>query len=128
MIAFHELDLVLEFHREQLELYGGGKGIRDQGMVESAVMRPHHKAAYGEPDIYELAAAYLFGIVQNHPFVDGNKRTGFVAADVFLALHGISVEAEQAEVVALVLGVADGRIIEDGIAAFLRDHSAPIET
>lgn len=126
MTVFHDVDFVIDIHNEQLKLHGGATGTRDPGMLESAVARPLQKAAYGEPDLCELAAAYLFGIVRNHPFVDGNKRTGFVAADVFLALNGLSVEAPQEDVVAFVLGVAAGEIDEDGATRFFRDHVVPI--
>jgi death-on-curing protein len=122
MIDFHDVAFVLQMHEEQLQAHGGASGIRDQGMLESALARPLQKATYGDPDLSELAAAYLFGIVKNHPFVDGNKRTGFVAADTFLALHGQSVEAAQEDIVAFVLAVAAGEIDEDGAAAFFRDH------
>lgn len=95
-------------------------------MLESALARPLQKEAYGAPDLAELAAAYLFGIVKNHPFVDGNKRTGFAAADIFLYFNGLSVEAEQEEIVQFVLMVAAGEIDEDGAGAFFRDHVEPV--
>lgn len=126
MIGFHDLEFILAIHDEQLRQHGGAAGVRDIGMLESALARPQQKNAYGDPDLCELAAAYLFGIVKNHPFIDGNKRTGFAAADIFLALHNLSLEALQEEVVALVLGVAAGEIDEAGAAAFLRDHVVPI--
>jgi death on curing protein len=126
MTIFHDVDFVIDIHNEQLKRHGGATGTHDPGMLESAIARPLQKAAYGEPDLCELAAAYLFGIVRNHPFVDGNKRTGFVAADVFLALNGLSVEAPQEDVVAFVLGVAAGEIDEDGATRFFRDHVVPI--
>lgn len=127
MIGFHDLDFILAIHEEQLKQHGGAKGIRDTGMLESALARPQQKNAYAEPGLCELAAAYLFGIVKNHPFVDGNKRTGFAAADIFLALHKLSVEALQEDVVAFVLGVAAGEIDEEGAARFFRDHVVAIE-
>lgn len=126
MIDFHDVAFVLRIHEEQLQEHGGAQGVRDQGMLESALARPVQKATYGDPDLCELAAAYLFGIVKNHPFVDGNKRTGFVAADTFLALHGQSVEAAQEDIVAFVLAVAAGEIDEEGAAAFFRDHIVPM--
>lgn len=127
MIGFHDLDFILTIHDEQLRQHGGAKGARDTGMLESALARPQQKNAYGDPDLCELGAAYLFGIVKNHPFIDGNKRTGFAAADIFLALHNLSVEAPQEDVVAFVLGVAAGDINEEGAARFFRDHVTAME-
>jgi death on curing protein len=126
MTLFHTTDFIIEMHAEQLSLYGGAAGIRDEGMLESALARPLQKATYGHPDLCELAAAYLYGIVKNHPFIDGNKRTGFTAADVFLFLNGLSVEAAQEDIIAFVLAVAAGEIDEDGAARFFRDHVEPI--
>ena len=96
-------------------------------MLESALARPLQKQAYGEPDLCELAAAYLFGIAKNHPFVDGNKRTAFAAADLFLYFNGLSVEAEQEEIIQFVLMVAAGDIDEKGATAFFRDHVVKLE-
>lgn len=124
MTEHHTREFVEALHIEQLRLHGGAAGIRDEGMLESALARPLQKEAYGEPDLAELAAAYLFGIVKNHPFVDGNKRTGFAAADLFLYFNGFSVEAEQEDIIHFVLMVAAGEITEDGATAFFRDHLA----
>ena len=96
-------------------------------MLESALARPLQKEAYGEPDPFELAAAYLFGIAKNHPFVDGNKRTAFAAADLFLFLNGFTLEATQEEVIQFVLMVAAGEIDEAGAAQFFGDFSQPAE-
>ena len=125
MIEFHDLEFIVAVHELQLRYHGGASGVRDHGMLESALARPLQKSAYGDPDLFELAASYLFGIVKNHPFVDGNKRTGFVAADTFLDANGWSVEAAQEDVVAFVLGVAAGEIEEDGATRFSRDHAVP---
>jgi death on curing protein len=114
------------FHAEQLLEHGGLPGLKDENSIEAALARPLQKANYGEPDVYELAAAYLFGVARNHPFSDGNKRTAFVAAYAFLRLNGFVIEASQAEVIEFVLAVAAGEIIEDGAAAFLRDHCAVV--
>lgn len=127
MILFHDRVFVESLHSEQLALHGGAPGLRDEGMLESAITRREQKHYYGENDLFVLAAAYLFGIAKNHPFVDGNKRTAFVAADVFLFLNGHSVEAEQHDIIAFVLAVAAGEIDEDGAARFLRDYSEKIE-
>lgn len=126
MTEFHSREFVEAMHAEQLRLHGGAAGIRDDGMLESALARPLQKEADGEPDLCDLAAAYLFGIVKNHPFVDGNKRTGFAAADLFLYFNGLSIEAEQEDVIQFVLMVAASEIDEAGAAAFFRDHTEPV--
>jgi death-on-curing protein len=127
MTDFHTREFIEALHVEQLRLHGGATGLRDEGMLESALARPLQKQAYGDPDLCELAAAYLFGIVKNHPFVDGNKRTGLAAADTFLYFNGLSLEAEQEDVIQLVLMVAASEIDENGAAAFFRDHTARVE-
>jgi len=111
-------------HDEQLREHGGLAGIKDENSLEAALARPQNKAAYGTPDVFELAAAYLFGIARNHPFSDGNKRTGYLAAFAFLLIHGWEVTANDAQIVELVLMVAAGEIDEDGAAAFFRDYTA----
>ena len=126
MILFHDRAFIDSVHAEQLKLHGGAPGLRDEGMLESALARPQQKYHYGVTDIFELAAAYLFGIAKNHPFVDGNKRTAFVAADLFLYFNGYSLEAEPFDVIAFVLAVAAGEIDEDGAARFFRDFCVPI--
>jgi death-on-curing protein len=127
MTEFHSREFVEALHVEQMRLHGGASGLRDEGMLESALYRPLQKEAYGEPDLSELAAAYLFGIVKNHPFVDGNKRTGLAAADLFLYFNGFSLEAEQEDLIQFVLMVAAGDIDEEGAAAFFRDHIEPVQ-
>lgn len=127
MTEFHSLDFVLAMHAEQLRLHGGAAGVRDEGMLESALNRPLQKAAYGEPDLCELAAAYLFGIAKNHPFVDGNKRTALAAADLFLVFNGLELQAEDEDLIQFVLMVAAGEIDEDGAAAFFRDHTVALD-
>ena len=127
MSEFHSREFVEALHVEQLRLHGGAASIRDENMLESALYRPQQKEAYGQPDLCDLAAAYLYGIVKNHPFVDGNKRTGLAAADLFLYFNGFSLEAEQEDLIQLVTMVAASEIDEDGAAAFFRDHIEPIE-
>ncbi len=100
--------------------------MRDANALETGLARPLNKAAYGEDDIFVLAAAYLNGIVRNHPFVDGNKRTGYLAAFTFLYVNGYLIEAENAQIVAFVLSVAAGEIDEEGATRFLRDFSVPL--
>lgn len=119
-------DIVEVIHDEQLRAHGGLPGIKDENALEAALARPQHKAAYGEPDVFELAAAYLFGIARNHPFADGNKRTAFLAAYSFLRVHGFSVEAGQTQIIAFVLAVAAGEIDETGAAMFFRDFCRPV--
>ena len=112
-------------HREQLREHGGLTGIKGENALEAALARHQHKAAYENPDVHELAAAYLFGIARNHPFSDGNKRTAFLAAYTFLALHGQRFTANQGQVIELVLEVAAGQVNESGIAKFFRDYTEP---
>lgn len=113
-------------HDEQLREHGGLPGIKDENALEAALARPINKKAYERPDVFELAAAYLFGITRNHPFSDGNKRTGWLAAYAFLRLHAYQLEASNAEAVVFVLSVAAGEISEENVAAFLRDRSKRI--
>ena len=127
MTEFHSREFVEALHVEQLKLHGRATGLRDEGMLESALFRLQQKEAYGDPDISDLAAAYLFGIVKSHPFTDGNKLTGLAAADLFLYFNGFSLEAEQEDLIQFVLMVAAGEIDEDGAAAFFRDHIEPLE-
>ena len=121
-----EQAVLIAVHEMQLAEHGGGAGLRDLALLESALARPPNLVAYGEPDACALAAAYGCGIARNHAFIDGNKRTAFVAAYAFLRLNGFVVEASQAEIIAFVLAVAAGEIIEDGAAAFFRDHCEAI--
>jgi len=109
---FLDVDDVLEIHAMQLELYGGGAGLRDRGLLESAVAQPQSSFAgeYAHDGLFAMAAAYLFHIVSNHPFIDGNKRAGLLAALVFLDLNGISLEQPSDALYALTMGVAEGRI------------------
>lgn len=127
MIDFHSRAFIEALHQEQLRLHGGAAGIRDSGLLDSALARPLQKEAYGDPDIFDLAAAYLFGVLKNHPFVDGNKRTGLAAADLFLYFNGFSLEAVQEDIIQLVLMVSKSAIDEAGAAAFFRDHTVAID-
>lgn len=128
MIILHDRAFIEAIHAEQLRQHGGAPGLRDAGLLESALNRPLQKMNYTDADVFELAAAYLFGLVKNHPFIDGNKRTAFLAADVFLALNGWSIEATQEEIIAFVLGVAAGAIDETGATQFLRDYAVATNT
>jgi death-on-curing protein len=114
-------------HAEQLRRHGGAQGLRDENVLESALARPENKAAYGEPTVHDLAAAYLFGLARNHAFVDGNKRTAIVAAGTFLALNGYALTADNGTIYTFVVAVAAGEIDESGAASFFRDHTQPLE-
>jgi len=117
-----DLDIVLDFHAEQLALFGGPDGIRDLGLLESALARPVNKFAYGEIGFAVLAAAYGFGIAQNHPFIDGNKRTALASVIVFLGLNGLRLDAPGDETTAVVLSLAAGEITEDVFASWIAEH------
>jgi death on curing protein len=121
-----DVDIVLDFHAEQLALFGGPDGVRDLGLLESALARPINKFAYGETDIAALAAAYGFGIARNHPFVDGNKRTALAAMIVFLGLNGLDLDAPQEAATAIILSLAAGEITEDVLARWIAGHIKPL--
>ena len=103
-------EAVLAIHAQLLARFGGSSGIRDDNMLESALAKPRQLHAYGQPNAYEMAAAYAFGIVKNHPFVDGNKRAGFVAAYTFLGINGIDFTASEEEAVIFTRGLAAGDV------------------
>ena len=117
--------VLLAVHDEQLVEHGGAVGLRDAGLFDSALARPLNLAAYAEPDVADLAAAYGVGLAKNHPFVDGNKRTAFVAMELFLVLNGYKLLATDADCVLTMLAVAAGQMDEATFARWLRDHSAP---
>jgi len=114
-------EVVLAVHDEQLAVHGGLSGIRDRGILESALARPRNLAAYEAcDDVARLAAAYLYGITKNHGFVDGNKRTSLVTADLFLMLNGHELVSSPVENVLMVLSVADGTLSEEELTAWIR--------
>jgi death on curing protein len=117
--------VLLAVHDEQLAEHGGASGTRDLGLFESALAKPQNLAHYGQPDAAALAAAYGCGIARNHPFVDGNKRTAFVAVELFLYLNQVELTADDTQCVAVMLGVAEGSIDETQFAAWLRTHTQP---
>lgn len=117
--------VLIAVHEEQLAEHGGAPGTRDIGLFESALARPRNLALYGEPDVAALAAAYGCGIARNHPFIDGNKRTAFVAVELFLELNGHELIADDSACVLTMLAVASGSLDEAAFAAWLREHSAP---
>ena len=126
-VAFLTLDDVLSLHADQIARYGGSPLVRDVGLLESAVATP--TATFGgellHASLEEQAAAYLFHLVKNHPFVDGNKRTGLVAMLAFLGLNGRRLEAPDDDLTDLVLGVAEGRVTKAEVAVFVRRHVRP---
>jgi death-on-curing protein len=115
--------LILAIHDEQLAEHGGATGVRDEGLLESALARPLNRAGYGEPDIAELAAVYALGIARNHPFVDGNKRTAYVALETFLALNGCDFPVSDAEATVVTLAMAAGEMQDDEFIAWVRGHA-----
>ncbi len=117
--------MVDAFHRESLALFGGGDGLRDEGLLLSALARPQNlHACEPEADVFRLAASYCHGIVKNHPFVDGNKRTGTLAAVAFLALNNVEMIFEEPEIVVMVIGLASSEVSEDEFADWLRKNAA----
>ena len=116
-------ETVLGLHEQLLAAFGGASGIRDEGLLESALARPQNLLAYGAPTIFDLAASDGFGLVKNHPFVDGNKRTGFAVAALFIELNGYRFEATEADVVVQTLGLAAGEISEATYAGWLKANS-----
>jgi death-on-curing protein len=116
-----DVGIVLDFHAEQLALFGGAEGVRDLGLLESALGRPINKFAYGEREVNNLAAAYGFGIARNHAFVDGNKRTAFASMIVF------DLDAPPEQATAIILGLAAGEISEAALARWIADHVKPLE-
>lgn len=125
MTDFLSVADVLSIHADQMDLYGGGHGVRDMGLLESAVAQPQASfgGQYAHAGIFEMAAAYMFHIVQNHPFLDGNKRAGLVAAVVFLDINGVEIEAPKGSLYDLTMSVATGRIAKPEIAEFLSSHA-----
>ncbi len=116
-------DVVVAIHDEQIAEHGGSPGLRDAGLLSSALSRPQQKVAYEIPSVFDLAAAYAAGIIFNHPFVDGNERTGFLGAYVFLDLNGWDLMASEAEAVGAVLALALKDIDEDTFSNWLKEHA-----
>lgn len=121
-----EPNVIWAVHEEQLAEHGGASGVRDAGLLESALARPRNLVSYGQPDAADLAAAYGFGLARNHPFIDGNKRTAFVAVELFLALNGWSLTVDDANCVLTMLSLAAGELSEAGFANWVRKHSVKV--
>lgn len=120
------VDIVLDFHAEQLALFGGAEGVRDLGLIESALARPVNKFSYGETDLAVPAAAYGSGIAKNHPFVDGNKGTALASMIVFLGLNELDLDAPQESATAIILSLAAGKITEEVLARWIAAHIRPL--
>jgi death-on-curing protein len=116
-------ETVLTLHEQLLATFGGSSGIRDQGLLDSALARPENLLAYRKPDVFDLAASYGFGLVKNHPFVDGNKRTGFAVAVLFLELNGYRFEAGEADATVRTLALAAGELQERDYGSWLRANA-----
>jgi death-on-curing protein len=118
--------IILSVHAAQLSEHGGINGIRDEGLLDSALARPEAKAAYGDRQLSLLAAAYAFGIAKNHPFLDGNKRTAYVAMELFLAKNGLALMATDEDAVLTFLRLAAGEVSEEELALWIEDHLLPV--
>ena len=129
-VLFLTLDEALAIHAHQIERYGGALGVRDQGLLESALATPAATFAgeYLHPSLHEQGAAYMFHLVRNHPFVDGNKRVGLACSLAFLRLNGTRVRATDDDLVDIVVGVAEGRRSKADVAVFLRERSTPVSS
>ena len=113
---------VIDMHAEQLAMFGGPAGVRDPGLLESALGRPVNKWTYGETDLAVLAAAYGYGLARNHAFVDGNKRIAFMTMMIFLRINGVRISPSQPQATAIMLELAAGSVGEDGLARWIRDN------
>lgn len=118
--------LILAVHEELLSEHGGPAGIRDEGLLDSALARPINLANYETPDIFDLAASYAFGLSQDHPFVDGNKRVSLVATELFLELNGHALTASDLDCLTQWLALSSGAVAEAAMADWLRDNSKPL--
>lgn len=116
-------ETVLTLHEQSLAEFGGAAGIRDEGLLDSALGKPENLFAYGKPTVFDLAASYGFGLVKNHPFIDGNKRAGFITAVTFLELNGQRFQATEAEAAVHTLALAAGEMSEKEFAAWLKENS-----
>ena len=129
MTAIHWVDeaVVLALHEEHLAEHGGATGLREWGLLQSALTRPLHLATYENPDLAALAAAYAYGITRNHPFLDGNKRTAFTIMELFLNLNGLELIADDSSCVAIMLELAQGTLPENRLTDWLREWTQALE-
>ena len=116
-------EVVSMLHEQSLAEFGGAAGVRDEGLLDSALGKPQNLLAYGQPNLFDLAASYAFGIVKNHPFIDGNKRAGFVVAVVFLELNGYRFHASEVDSALRTLALAAGEMTEGAYAEWLKQNS-----
>ena len=116
-------EVVLAAHEQSLAQFGGASGLRDAGLLDSALDKPRNLLAYGKPNLFDLAASYCHGIVRNHPFVDGNMRAGFIAAVAFLELNGYDFAGGEAEAALKTLGLAAGELGAEAFASWLKANS-----
>jgi death-on-curing protein len=121
-----DAQVLLAAHDEQIREHGGAEGLRDVGLFESALARPQNLVAYGDPDAPALAAAYAFGLAKNHAFADGNKRIALIALELFLALNGFELTADDGQCVMVILSVASSAFGEDELADWIRRNVAPL--
>jgi death-on-curing protein len=124
-VVWIEESVVLALHEEHLAEHGGPVGIRDRGLLESALFRPQNLIGYGDPDLAALAAAYGFGLARNHPFIDGNKRTAFTVTELFLALNGQELIADDPSCIVTILKLAEGSLSETEFADWIRANTNP---
>ena len=125
MIVLLSRRVLLAIHDEQLAAHGGASGLRDAALLDSALARPQNRLAYGEPDLAELAALHAIAIARNHPFIDGNKRTAYVALELFLAANAHAFTASDAEAVVMTLAMAAGDLPDTEFIAWVRSHTSP---
>jgi death-on-curing protein len=114
--------MIVAIHDEQLTIHGGAGGLRDEGMLASALDRPRNKWTYEQAQMPELAAAYAFGIARNHPFIDGNKRTALLALYTFLGVNGVEFDVPEAEAASIILSLAAGEVSEESLTRWIRDN------
>jgi death-on-curing protein len=117
-----DVDEIIDMHAQQLAMFGGPEGVRDRGLLESALLRPVNQWHYGQTDLAALAAAYAFGLARNHAFVDGNKRIAFHAMMVFLRVNGIAFAPQPAHATAIILSLAAGEVSEESLTRWIRDN------
>ena len=125
MIKFLDKETILIFHQDQLELYGGKKGIRDEHLLESALAQPEASfgGEYVHKDLFQMAAAYGYHLCQNHPFYDGNKRTALIAMYTFLYVNGFQINADKKSLFAIMMDLANGKVSKEELSDYLKKHS-----
>ncbi|MEX0724140.1 MAG: type II toxin-antitoxin system death-on-curing family toxin [Gracilimonas sp.] len=125
-MKFLEKEIILKFHEDQIDLYGGKKGIRDEGLLESALAQPQvtFGGEYVHQDLFEMAAAYGYHICKNHPFFDGNKRTALIAIYTFLYVNGYKITADKKSLYAIIIDLASGKVEKEELAEYLKKHAS----